>query len=196
LRWRWNLNFADIQTGRCFVFHRFEFEPFFGLRSLWLHQLGHVTYKGGMFLIGITAPEVSINGTDKIKMENNYWGIGPRIGLKGLFLMHKGVGLNALAALTAPYGYFNVRQKETYIDTIRFIHRQYFNRFGWMADFSGGLFWKTPFLPERYALTLQTDWEYHLFLYQFKLQRDQFGLIPKNRNFSTQGVTFSGRFDF
>lgn len=196
-RWNWNLNMADLQTGRCFSFSdRLELEPFFGLRSLWLHQDGHVVYKGGIFLIGITAPEVSINGTDYIKLQNNYWGVGPRIGAKGLLRLKKGVGISALAAIAAPYGYFHVRQKECYLDTIRFFYRNQKNRFGCVGDFSGGLFWKTPFLPKNYALTFKTEWEYHLFFDQFQLKRDAFGVIPSNKNFSTQGVTFSGRLDF
>lgn len=196
LRWTFNLNMADLQIGRCVSFTNLELEPFFGLRSLWLRQHGHIIYQGGIFLIGITAPEVTIYGTDSIKMKNYYWGMGPRIGMQGLLHIKRKVGLSAMAAVAAPYGFFHVQQKETYLDTVRFFDQKHIDRFGWVGDFSGGIFWKIPCAHDRYAFTIQTDWEYHLFLHQLVLKGDAFGLVPKNRDFSTKGLTFSMRFDF
>jgi hypothetical protein len=197
MNWKWALNVADIQVGRCFsFFNRLNLKAFFGLRSLWLHQKGHIIYKGGMFLVGIVQPEVSINGSDLIKMKNNYWGMGPRLGMQGQFNIINGWGLSGLVAIAAPYGFFHVRQKEVYLDTVRYFHRSQLNHFGCVADFSGGVYWEIPLNQNRYALTINADWEYHLFLHQFELQRDAFGLVPKNRNFSTKGVTFSVKLDF
>ncbi len=197
LNWKSTLNMADIQAGRCFsFFDRLYLKPFFGLRLLCLDQHGHVNYKGGMFLIGIVQPEVSINGTDYINMENNYWGMGPRVGMQGQLHIKKGVGLSGLAAIAFPYGSFYVKQKEVYLNTVRYFHQEHIDRFCWVADFSGGVYWKMPFLQDRCAFTIGADWEYHLFLHQFELKRDAFDLVPKNRNFSTKGVTFSVRFDF
>lgn len=197
LNWKSNLNMADLHVGRSFsFFNHVDLKPFLGLRLLFLNQYGHVAYKGGMFLIGIVQPEVSINGTDLMKMENNYWGIGPRIGMHGNLNIKKGIGLSGLAAIAVPYGFFHIKQKETYLNTERYFHQAHKNQFDLVADLSGGASWKSPLFQNKYAITIGANWEYHLFFNQFELKRDAFGLVPKNRNFSTQGVTFITRFDF
>ncbi|HSW85893.1 MAG TPA: Lpg1974 family pore-forming outer membrane protein [Rhabdochlamydiaceae bacterium] len=197
LNWKFTINMIDVQFGRYLnVFHRLDLNPFFGLRSAWIKQHGDVVYEGGMFLIGIIEPGISLNGTDFIKMKNNYWGLGPRVGIAPRFIVWNGLSLNAEAAISGLYGFFKIHQKETYLDTIHFSNHEHLNRFRWIADFAAGVQWKVLFCDERYALTFKTDWEYHIFVHQFELKKDDFDLVPENRNLSTQGVTFSVRFDF
>jgi hypothetical protein len=178
------------------VFKRLELNPFLGVRSAWINQHGHVAYEGGMFLIGILLPGISLNGTDLIKMKNNYWGLGPRLGIAPRLIIGKGFSLNGEAAVSGLYGFFKILQKETYLDVTRFSHYEHLNRFRWIGDFSAGIQWKTLLGCERYALTFKADWETHIFWHQFELKKDEFGLVPKDRNLSLQGVTFSARFDF
>ncbi|MBI2743585.1 MAG: hypothetical protein HYX48_06685 [Chlamydiales bacterium] len=197
LKWKITVNLLDVQFGRYLkVFPRLEVKPTFGVRSAWIKQHGDITYAGGMFLIGILQPGVSLNGTDFIKMENNYWGMGPRLGLAPRVILGRGFSLNADAALSGLYGFFKIRQKETYLDTTRFSNHEHLNRFRWIGDLAAGVEWKAPLCQERYALTFKADWEYHIFFRQFELKKDDFDLIPKNRDLSMQGVTFSTRFDF
>ncbi len=197
LKWKITLNMLDLTFGRYFnVRKHLEIKPFLGARSLWLKQHGQVIYEGGIFLINILQPGLSENGMDFIKMKNNYWGMGPRVGIAPRWIFGKGVSLNASAAISGLYGFFKTRQKETYLDTTRFSRHKTINRFCWVADLLAGLQWKWPLSDEKYALTFKADWEYHLFFHQFVLKKDRFGLVPKNRDFSTQGVTLSARFDF
>ncbi|MBS0652453.1 MAG: hypothetical protein JSR39_02880 [Verrucomicrobia bacterium] len=197
LKWKLTINMLDLQFERYFKpCHWLELSPFIGLRSAWIKQGGHVVYEGGMFLIGIFQPGVSLNGSDFIEMQNNYWGMGPRVGIDPRIVIYKGFSINTEAAISCLYGFFNVRQKETYLESPRFSHHEHLNRFRWIGDLSAGVQWKTLFNKERYALTFKADWEYHIFFNQFQLKRDDFGLVPDNRTLSTQGVTFSGRFDF
>lgn len=197
LKWKVSVNMIDLQFGRYNrALNWLDLKPFFGLRSAWIKQHGDVVYEGGMFLIGILRPGVSLNGTDFIKMKNNYWGMGPRVGIAPRFIIAKGFSLNADAAISGLYGFFNIQQKETYLDVTRFFHQEHLNRFCWIGDLDAGVQWKRLFHHERYALTLKTDWEYHIFFHQFVLKRDDFGLVSKNRDLSMQGVTFSARFDF
>ncbi len=197
LKWKISVGLLDLQFGRDFeVLKWLDLEPYFGLRSAWIKQSGTVDYEGGIFLIGILAPGVSLNGTDQIKMKNNYWGMGPRVGFAPRIILGKGFSINMDAAISGLYGFFNVRQKETYLDKTRFSHHSHPNRLCWIGDLAAGLQWKTFFHHERYALTLKTDWEYHIFFHQFALKRDHFGLVSKNRDLSMQGVTFASRFDF
>lgn len=197
LKWKFLINILDLQFGRYLnVLHWLDLKPYFGLCSAWIKQYGHVIYRGGIFLIGILEPGISLNGTDHIKMKNNYWGMGPRIGIAPRLILGHGFSLNADAALSGLYGHFHVKQKETYLDVTRFFNRKNLNRFRWIADLAAGIEWKCLFHNERYGLTLKTDWEYQIFFHQFELKKDHFDLVPSNRDLSVQGVTFSVRFDF
>ncbi len=105
----------DLQFGRYLKAQKWlEFKPFFRLRSAWIKQHGDVSYAGGMFLIGILQPGISQNGTDFIEMKNNYWGIGPRIGIAPRVIAGKGFSLNANAAISGLCGYFTIREIELY----------------------------------------------------------------------------------
>jgi hypothetical protein len=197
LKWKFTINMIDLQFQRCFKpWHWLELNPLMGLRSAWVKQGGHIVYQGGIFLIGILQPGVSLNGSDFIEMKNNYWGIGPRLGVDPRIIIGHGFSINAEAAISGLYGFFKVRQKETYLNTTRYSNHQHLNRFRWIGDLSAGLQWKALFKKERYALTFKADWEYHIFFSQFQFKKDHFGLVSSNRTLSTQGVTFSSRFDF
>ena len=197
LKWKFTFNILDLTFERYLKpWSRLELNPFVGLRSAWIKQNGDIVYEGGMFLIGILQPGISLNGADLIKMKNNYWGIGPRIGLDPRFILGNGFSINATAAIAGLYGFFTIAQKERYLERTRFSHHAHLNRFRAIGDLALGLQWKALFHEQTYALTLKADWEYHIFFHQFELKKDHFGLVPGNRNLSTQGVVFSGRFDF
>lgn len=195
LKWKLTLNMLDLQFGRYLKWRRLEMKPFFGLRSAWVKQHGNVNYQGGIFLIGIINPGTSLYGTDHIKLKNNYWGLGPRVGIAPRLIVGKGFSLNGLAAISGLYGRFQTKQKETYLASTRFCDDDHFNRFRWIADFAAGGQWKYLFSDERYGITLKADWEYHIFSRQFEL-KDEFDLVPDNRDLKVQGVTFGARFDF
>ncbi len=197
LRWKFCINILDLQFGRYWnALSWLDLKPFFGLRSAWIKQNGKVFYEGGMFLIGILEPGISLNGTDHIKMKNNYWGMGPYVGIAPRIILGKGFSLIADAAIAGLYGFFRVKQKEIYLDTTRFSEHQHLDRFRWIGDLAAGVEWKRLFHHERYGLTFKTEWEYHIFFHQFELKTDDFDLVPGNRDLSVQGVTFSARFDF
>jgi hypothetical protein len=197
LQWKFSINVLDVQFGRYWNARPWlDLKPYFGLRSAWIHQHGKIVYQGGMFLIGILSPGVSLNGSDYIEMKNNYWGMGPRIGLAPRWILGKGFSLNADAAVSGLYGFFNVKQKETYLDTTRFYRHRHPLRFRWFCDFAAGVEWKRFFECKQYALTFKVDWEYHLLLRQFEFKTDDFDLVSKSRNLALQGVSFSVRFDF
>lgn len=197
LKWKLTINALDLQFGRYFnPFCWFDVKPFLGVRSLWLKQHGNVVYEGGIFLIGILQPGVSLNGNDLIKMKNNYWGIGPRMGVAPRFILGKGFSLNMEGAVSGFAGFFNVHQKETYLGTTRFSRHKHLNRLRWMIDCAAGIRWQKLFDQECYSVTFGADWEYQIFFHQFELKTDDFGLVPKNRNLSVQGATWSIRFEF
>jgi hypothetical protein len=129
-------------------------------------------------------------------MENNYWGIGPLLGIMPQFDLGKGWRIYASAAGSFTGGYFHLFQDEVYLTNTRFFKESYPLAGRWTLDTAAGISWATFLASEKYALTFNLGWEYHLFFHQFALQKDRFGLVPDNRDLSLLGGVFSARFDF
>jgi hypothetical protein len=51
----------------------------------------------------ILQPGLSENGMDFIKMKDNYWGMGPRVGIAPRWIFRKGVSLNTSAAISGDH---------------------------------------------------------------------------------------------
>jgi hypothetical protein len=197
LHWELNLNLLDFDFGRAYSFQWFHIRPYTGLKSAWISQDLSVRYGGGIFANGPDLYAMSNNaGYDQIHMANNYWGLGPMLGIIEQFDLGKGWRIygNACGSLTG--GYFHLVQDEMYLMNTRF-HKDTSPGAGrWIIDTVAGVSWSTFLSSERYALSFDLGWEYHIFFHQFALQRDRFGLVPENRNLSVMGGVFSGHLDF
>ena len=198
MHWNLNLNLLDLDFGRSFCWGKvFFLRPFIGLRAAWIYQHINVEYGGGIFANGLNLPALdSTFGQDDITMKNNFFGIGPQLGIEPQINLGKGFRLYGSACGTADYGFFDVHQKEIYLKNIRYDRDRYPNGFRWILDASAGILWKTFCSKNRFALTFQLGWEYHIFFDQVELKADDFGLVSGNRNLILNGVDFSARFDF
>lgn len=197
LHWTVDLNLLDFDFGRAYSFRWFHIRPYTGLRSAWVAQDFVVKYGGGIFANGPDLYAMSNNaGYDLIHMENNYWGIGPKLGVEPLFDLGKGWRVYANVCGSFTCGYFHLVQNEDYLMRSRFHKDHNHIAVRWIVDTSGGLSWEKFIASGRYALSFNLGWEYHLFINQFALQRDRFGLVPHNRDLAVTGGFFSGRFDF
>lgn len=197
LDWKLEFNWLDLTfIHSVSAPRRLDPRPFVGLRSAWVKQHGDLLYEGGIFLMGILLPGTSINGADCIKMKNNYWGIGPRAGIAPKLPLFCGLSLEGEAAISSLLGYFVLRQRETYLEVTRFSNHQRPFRVCFVGDFAAGAKWKLPLNLDWGQFVVGASWEYHLFLRQFALKRDRFGLVPDNRNLSVQGFVFSARLEF
>lgn len=195
--WKLNLNLLDLDFGRDFSWHnRWFLRPIIGLRSAWINQHLDVDYGGGIFANGLNLSDLdSTFGYDSIYMKNNFWGIGPRLGIEPQVNLGCGWSLYASACGTLTYGLFKVCQVETYLKSLRYLRNCSPHGFRWMIDAMGGISWKT-FLRDRYALTCALGWEYHIFFDQVALKADNFCMVSSNRNLSLNGLAFSACLDF
>lgn len=190
-----NLNLIDLDFGHHIACANcFEIKPYIGLRTAFINQHAKIHYNGGIFLTTIIEGGVSLNGTDRIHLKNNFWGMGPRLGIKPEFFLANGFSLYGDAAIAGLLGEFSLDQKETYLDVERFSHHKNFVRFQWIGDLAAGVAWKTCLFE--YLLTFKLGWEYHIFFQQLKLKGDSFHLISHDRNLDVQGVTFSSQMEF
>lgn len=196
LHWKLSLNLLDLNFDRMFHVRRFCFKPFVGLRSAWIKQSFTIEYAGGIFSQTFISPGNSINGQMDISMKNNYWGLGPRIGLTPSVLLGKGISIYGEGAISALMGTFRREQEGEYMGSSQFSISSRPFGLRWVLDAAGGLMYCTSLFANRYDLSVQIGYEFHDFYQQMGLERDQFHVASDNSNLSMQGVVANVRFDF
>ncbi|MBS0649379.1 MAG: hypothetical protein JSS10_09180 [Verrucomicrobia bacterium] len=198
MHWELDLNLVDLDFGYALDWGKLFFlRPYAGLRSAWIDQDFDVSYSGGIFVNGLNLPALESScGPDKVHMKNNFWGLGPQLGIEPQMTLGKGWRIYGNACGTLEYGVFSLRQKETYLETARYHRHRHPWRFRWIIDAGAGILWKTYCASDRLALTFKLGWEYHIFFDQMELKGDKFDLISDNRNLVLNGAAFSARIDF
>ncbi|MBS0615458.1 MAG: hypothetical protein JSR58_02770 [Verrucomicrobia bacterium] len=192
-----HLNYVDIDGGRAFKWGSFFLRPFAGIRVAWIKQEIDVAYKGGIFANGLNLPGLGSDcRADHVDMRNNFFGIGPQVGIEPQINLGKGWRLYGNACGSIEYGFFNVREHEVYLETLRYYRHKHPQRWRWMLDAGAGVLWKTFIAHRRFALTFKAGWEYHVFYDQVELKGDEFDLVSDDRNLILNGVALSTRFDF
>jgi Legionella pneumophila major outer membrane protein precursor len=192
-----NLNVVDLDfnyafyCGNCFVI-----KPHGGVRTAWINQHAHMVYAGGIFLLDIISGGVSMRGADHVHLRNNFWGMGPRIGLKPELFLGNGFSLYGDAAISVLVAIFSIQQKEEYLSHERFEWKKHRTRARWVGDLSAGIAWKTFLCEEQNVLTLKLGWEYHIFFHQLELKGDAFHLVSHDRNLDVQGITLGSEIEF
>ena len=197
LNWGLTINMLDLALNYSLHYKkRIEMKSFVGLRSGWIKQRMDIDYKGGIFLLDLLASGVSLVGTDTIAMKNNFWGLGPIVGVCPRYILCHGIRLYVDTAISGLCGYYSLHQKETYLEKTRFYSSRHPVQFRWIGDLGAGAYWKTFLYKTTYPVVVKLGWEYHIFFNQMKLQGDAFGLVSDNRNLELQGVTLSTSLDF
>lgn len=101
--WVLNFNAIDQELGRTFYLNKsLIFRPFGGVKAAWVHQKVKVRYRDILINVSLPAP---LN----IDAKNNFFGVGPRIGLDTQFLFPKYIGLFFNSSLAFLYGEFDLR---------------------------------------------------------------------------------------
>ncbi len=135
MHWTLDLDLLDLKFARDLPWGRFNLKPFVSLQTGWINQDFDIEYSGGIFTSGI----------DYVEMKNNYWGMGPALGIDPRFYLGGGWSIYGNASITMLIGSFNVHQEETYLFAERFDHSRHQTRLAWISDLGVGLLWKTLF---------------------------------------------------
>ena len=103
-RWRLHLGLLDLLLKRpVSISECLHLSLHAGLRYAEVRQKTRIDYFGGTLF-----PE----GQDDIDMKNKFWGIGPRVGVDGIWNFLADLGLYFNAAVSSPYGFLYVHQDE------------------------------------------------------------------------------------
>jgi len=187
--WKIDTNIFDAYFSYCFApLNWLQLMPGAGLRGAILNQSTHIDYEGGIFP----------SGTDKIRMRNNYWGVGPRIGLDVEFLLDRCQRWTIFASGAGAMllGKIEEKQNEHYFNTRRFHRTQDAFKLRWVVDFKAGIQYRIPFCCEQYAVTFKAGWEFHDFFRQNMLPQSKFHLLTSNRDLTYRGWFFTTQFSF
>lgn len=167
------LNTIALGMGTAFAPRPFlEITPFIALSSAWIKQKFDFNLSGGPGLSGHTTVD------DAITMKNNFWGIGPKIGMNTLWDLGYGIGIAGNFNLSLLYGFFKISQEEvttfsgltpptTYLD----VNHNMFHLARLNFDFLLGLRWDKMWCKDRLHSMIEAGWENLIFLGQNQLMR-------------------------
>ncbi|MES2121996.1 MAG: Lpg1974 family pore-forming outer membrane protein [Chlamydiota bacterium] len=191
----WNIRFynLDLNLGRnYFVSSKLALHPFVGLKTGWINQNQHTSAK--LF--------VPVSTNLKTKTDNDFWGIGPNVGLEGKWFIGNCFNLFGSAAGAILWGDFDVHQKQHSSITDSTTYRVDFDLHTVvpMAQMQIGMGYETNIYHNRYRIAVNARYEQ-----QYWWQQNQMPYFPaastfKFRRFSDdlslQGLTVDVRFDF
>ena len=86
-KWKLDVDLADISLQRPFYLgKRLVINPFFGLRGAWIKQRFNVKFDDAL-----TSTGVEIESTYTTSLHSKSWGVGPRVGMEGSWLLWGGL---------------------------------------------------------------------------------------------------------
>jgi hypothetical protein len=205
--WKLRLNLLDLDLGREFYVSKWlTLRPHAGFRNAWLRQRFNVNYNNGTISPSLTGQHLSA------RMRNNFWGMGVRGGLDAHWLLGGSMSVFSDLAAAILFGHFKIEQTETRSSVSpgqpRLNVEEWFRAARASLDLAAGLCYEDLFCHDRYGLMFRLAWEQHLFFNQNQLMKFPTAsgavtgqhypglLVSNDGDLSTQGVTFSVRFDF
>ncbi len=169
-----SLNVFDVQLStvmspNCCV----NIMPVLGLRYVRIKQRFNINANGGQS----TGP-VAFVLDDAITMKNNFWGIGPKVGINTTWGSWHGLSIFGSMDLALLYGKFDLTQKESVLfsdgvpETIFLDIKS--NRFHLTRPNLGlilGLQWQSQRCNRRFDIGFSAGWEHQYFFGQNQLMR-------------------------
>lgn len=191
--WKLSLNTLDVELGKeYYVGKSLSLRPHLDLRTAWIDQHFTVDYEN--------PPN---HFEDQVSMKNDYWGIGPRLGLNLQWWLSKSFSIEGGGAVSLVYGDFSIHQREEVKkapdDGIHLRHHLHITRA--MTDLGLFIAWDHMFFHNQFHLGVKLGWEQHIIFEQNQFFRFldpyfQGSIVSNQGDLTLQGWTFAGRIDF
>lgn len=192
IHWRLHFYTLDLDLGRhYFVSPRLAFHPFVGLKSAWINQ--NQNTKSKYFLDQLHL---------KTKTENDFWGIGPQLGMEGKWFLGSCFNLFGSVAGSLLWGDFDVHQKQrdTLLNEETYRLSLDMHSVVPMTQMQIGIGYETNLCHNRYHIAINTRYEHQYWWNQNQMPYFPLPNVYKYRRFgedlSLQGLTVDVRFDF
>ncbi len=194
--WNANVNIGDVELGRtCFAGKWLSIRPFLGVRGLVIDQDYHIEYKGGT-----AAPA---GDKDKVSIDNDFWGVGIRMGFDSLWGLGGGWGIYGNGAASMLSGHFDIHQTEKLSESElkKMNLTNDTDNVVVVAELALGIQWDYMFSKDRYHFGVKFGWEYNVFFDQNQMIRFVGDTAPgsfirNDADLAFQGLTLGMRFDF
>ncbi len=195
MHWRLHLGMLDAELDKEWMATpAFLLTPSLCVRTAWIRQKFNLEYRGGNFPPG---------ENELVRMKNKYWGIGPKIGLKGQWILSQGFRLFAEGGASLLFGEFYIHQDEDTMETKekRVGLHNIFDSSAPILEGHAGFCWQGHFssLLKRFVLAL--SWDQFVFFSQNQLlvfldARSKGQFAANQGNLSIAGVQFQMQFVF
>ena len=193
--WRLQMDFADLELARSYYNGAsLTLRPFCGVRAAWIRQYLNSLYEG-------------TDGTDsvenKIKQNTNSWGIGPRAGIYGNWLLGEGLriyGNGGGDILYTRYTKLGLKQTRSVGGFRNLAMQRDFGTLRAHLELELGLGWGTYFDNNNWHVDLSADYGFQVFFNQNMFRAH--GSTPGNdidltyNNLYIHGMTATARLDF
>ena len=186
----WHVHFydLDLSLGRnYFVSKYLSLHPFFGLTTLWIGQHLHAHYL------------TTASQHQKIKGKNNFWGIGPRLGVGGQCYLGEHISLYTDVSGALYWGDFDVRLRERTPSSELFDIKADLNRIAPAIALGLGGAYETAFGDNAYYLTFKIGYEAQYYWRQNQLPNPYLPSYSYDRyseDLAMMGLTAEMRLDF
>ena len=166
-RWTGNINIIEINFGKPYHISRYvTFNPYFGIKSAHINQDFTARY-GGVFE---AYPGRALKSATNLKtlFKNDFWGIGPKVGLKSDWLFGKNFSFLGNVAASILYSHFDVCQSIHIQDITYFQIKHDFYTNTPNVEIQMGLSWFCVFKEKtkfslKVAYEMQRFWEMNRF---------------------------------
>ncbi len=197
-KWHLNLDWVDLALQRCFYSGRkFILTPFMGLRGAWFRQ---------KLNIGVTEVLNSVPPTTVVTSHNRSqnWGLGPRLGAEGRYLLGAGVRVQGEIGGTLLFTqYRKIAHSESSFSIggtgVAYEMRNY-NVISPMAEANLGVGWGSYFSNQRWHFDLSATYEFNYFWAQNMMRvlsdMNVVGINAAANDLYLQGLTLTAAFDF
>ena len=188
----WHVDFYDLDLvlGRNYFVSRYlALHPYFGLTSAWIQQHRHVRF------------EEPSGDLMKLRSKNNFWGIGPRLGIDSQFYLGRNFSLYGNFSGALLWGDFHVREKESFpLDDLEIYNlRDNLHRMVSTVGFGLGIAYETNFNHDANHFMVKAGYEGQYWWRQNQLPIfNAFALnfTRQSEDMSMQGLTVDFRLDF
>lgn len=176
--WQLNYNMMDLEMGRSIeLTHRLIMRSHFGLQSGWIHQKIAVLYSRS-FEDRIPATDIYVD--QLTNANNNFWGIGPRVGVEGELNLGEGFFLSGKVAGSLLTGRTTVRRVQSsdlqgggeFLRSYNISSR--INQYSPGALASFGVSWERN-LTDTSKVYFRAAWESNFWWGQFKFNMPELG---------------------
>jgi hypothetical protein len=191
--WALHFNNANLELGRNLEFcPLFGLRPHFGLQASWQTQHIHMQY-----IVNSLADFSVALGNNKVRVQQHFWGVGPRVGLNSYWNCCRYLGLFANSSLSVLWGQFNTRTRSYDTNTLRgysnnLIADQRFrpHSLSPIAELEIGAQFDWVFKNCK-TMMFQAGWEGQVWFFQ-----NQKSTLIADTSLILQGLTFKAKFGY